>query len=64
MNIEPYFVLEHSETVKPERFVVFVRKASGATERVIRIGKRGGFLTWNEAIEAATKLARFGTINV
>lgn len=63
MKIGPYEVLEHSETVKPERFVVFVRKG-GSMERAAHLGKRGGFRTWDEAVKAAHDSARYGTVNV
>ncbi len=63
MTIGPFEIIEHTETVKPERFIVFVRK-NGRLERAAHIGKRGGFRTRIEAIEAATKQAKYGTTNV
>lgn len=47
-----YLVMEHSETVKPERFVVF-RREGEALKRAFWLGKRGGFLTWDAATKAA-----------
>ena len=63
MQIGQYEVIHHTDTVKPEAFVVFVRKG-GKLERAVNVGKRGGFKTMQEAIDAATKLARFGTTKV
>lgn len=63
MTISPYEVIHHTDTVKPEAWVVFVRK-NGRLERAAHIGKRGGFRTEREAVDAATKLAKFGTLNV
>lgn len=63
MKIGNYEVIHHTDTVKPEAFVVFVNK-NGKLERVLRVGKRGGFRTKQEAVDAATKLNRFGTTNV
>jgi hypothetical protein len=48
MKIGEYEVLEHTETVKPERFVVF-----RGGKRAFWLGKRGGFLTWDAAVDAA-----------
>jgi hypothetical protein len=61
-KIGPYTVIEHTETVKPERFVVFWER-NGKTERAEHLGKRGGFRTWEAAVEAATKQHRFGDAN-
>ena len=57
MKIGPYQVIEHSETVKLERFVVFMKK-DGKLERALHLGKRGGFRTWEAAVAAATKQAK------
>ncbi len=62
MEIGLYTVLEHSETVKPERFIVFWRR-NGKTVRAEHLGKRGCFKTWQEAVEATTKLVQFGNAN-
>jgi len=63
MKIGDYEVIHHTETVKPESYIVFVRK-NGKLERAVNVGKRGGFKTMQEAVDAATKLHRFGTIKV
>lgn len=63
MTIGQYEVIEHSETVKPERFVVFVRK-NNRLERALHLGKRGGFTTWDAAVEAAFDSHTYGTTNV
>lgn len=63
MQIGPFEVIEHTETVKPERFIVFVRK-NNQLERAAHLGKRGGFKTWEAAVEAASKKSRFGTVDV
>ena len=62
MKIGQYEVIEHTETVSPFRFVVFTNKG-GKLERA-NVGKRGGFRTWDEAVDAVTKLSKFGTVNV
>lgn len=58
-----YEVIEHTETVAPERFVVFVNK-NGRLERARHLGKRGGFKTHHEAVKAASDTSRYGTTNV
>lgn len=58
-----YEVIEHTDTVKPDRFVVFVRK-NNRLERAAHLGKRGGFKTLEDAIAAASNSHRFGTVNV
>jgi hypothetical protein len=63
MTIGQFEVIEHTETVKAERFVVFVRK-NNRLERAPHLGKRGGFKTWRAAVDAATHCHRFGTANV
>lgn len=61
-QIGPYSIIEHTETVKPERFVVFWNR-DGKTERAAHLGKRGGFRTWDAAVEATTKIVRFGSVD-
>lgn len=53
-----YFVEHHTETVKPESFVVFCR-ANGKIERALHLGKRGGFKTRDEADRAAVNANRY-----
>jgi hypothetical protein len=48
-------IIEHTETVRPERFVVF-RKLNGRTERALHLGRRGGFRTMAEATEAIANM--------
>lgn len=61
MQIGPFTVLHHSETTSAFSFVVFVTRTM---ERAISLGRRGGFKTWDAAVEAATKQAKYGTQNV
>jgi len=63
MTVGQFEVIEHTETVKAERFVVFIRK-NNRLERATHLGKRGGFKTWDAAVDAATRQHRFGTTNV
>jgi hypothetical protein len=56
-------VIHHTETVKPEAWIVFVRK-NGKLERAAHLGKRGGFKTKAEAETAAFNAERYGTQNV
>ena len=63
MSIGPYEIIHHTETVKPETWVVFIKR-DGRLERAVHFGKRGGFKTKEEAIDAVTKTVRFGTIDV
>jgi hypothetical protein len=62
-QIGPYQIIEHTETVKPERFVVFW-KVNGRVERAGHFGKRGGFRTMTEAVDAVEKTVKYGTTNV
>lgn len=48
-----YEVIEHTDTVKPERFVVFTREIGQPLKRAFWLGKRGGFLTLAAACDAA-----------
>ena len=56
-------VIHHTETVKPEKWVVFVHK-NGRFERAAHLGKRGGFKTQAEADRAAFNANKYGTQNV
>lgn len=56
-------VIHHTETVKLEKWVVFVRK-NGRLERAAHLGKRGGFKTQDEANRAAFNANKYGTQNV
>ena len=58
-----YEVIHHTETVKPETWVVFVRK-NGRLERAAHLGKRGGFKTRAEAERAALNAEKYGSQNV
>jgi hypothetical protein len=58
-----YEVIHHTDSVKPEAWVVFVRKA-GKLERATYLGKRGGFKTREEAEAAAFNAAHYGTQKV
>jgi len=62
MQIGPYEVMEHTETVHPLRFVVFWKRGN-RLEPATHLGKRGRFRTWEAAVEAATKQHRFGDAN-
>ena len=53
MQVGDYEVIEHTETVKAERFVVFKREEGEPLKRAFWLGKRGGFLTWDAAVAAA-----------
>lgn len=53
MQVGEYEVIEHTETVNPERFVVFKREDGQLLKRAFWLGKRGGFLTWDAAVAAA-----------
>mgnify|MGYP003441632709 FL=1 len=55
-----YEVIHHTDTVKPEAWVVFVRK-NGKLERAVHLGKRGGFKTRVEADTAAFSAEHYGT---
>jgi hypothetical protein len=61
MTIGPFTVLHHTETTSAFSYVVFVTRTM---QRAANIGKRGGFKTWEAAVEAATKQAKYGTQNV
>lgn len=58
-----YEVIHHTETVKPETWIVFVRK-NGRLERAAHLGKRGGFKTREEAERAALNAEKYGSQNV
>lgn len=58
-----YEVIHHTETAKPESWVVFIRK-NGRLERAAHLGKRGGFKTRGEAERAAFNAERYGAQNV
>jgi hypothetical protein len=58
-----YEVIHHTETVKPESWVVFVKR-DGKLERAAHLGKRGGFKTSEEAERAAFNANKYGTQNV
>jgi hypothetical protein len=62
-KIGPYEIVHHTETARPESFVVFWRR-NGRVERATHLGKKGGFRTHQEAVEAVTKLVRYGTTHV
>lgn len=61
MNIGPFTILHHSETTSPFCYVVFVTRTM---ERASHLGRRGGFRTWDAAVEAATKQTKYGTQNI
>lgn len=63
MQIGSFEIIHHTDTVRPEAFVVFTKK-SGKLERAVQFGKRGGFRSMAEAVDAVTKTVRFGTVNV
>lgn len=61
MQIGPFTVYHHTETTSAFSYVVFVTRTM---ERAVHLGKRGGFKTWEAAVEAAAKQAKYGTQNV
>lgn len=61
MQIGPFTVLHHTETTGSFNYVVFV---TSTMQRAANLGKRGGFKTWEAAVDAATKQAKYGTQNV
>lgn len=58
-----YEIIHHTETVKPESYVVFQRR-DGRLERAIQFGKRGGFRSMVEAETAVFNATKYGTQNV
>ena len=58
-----YEVIHHTETVKAETWVVFVRR-NGKLERATNFGKRGGFHTQAEAETAILNATKYGSQNV
>lgn len=58
-----YQIVHHTETVKPETWVVFWMR-NGRLERAFHLGKRGGFRTKDEAERAVLNATKYGTQNV
>ena len=58
-----YQIVHHTETVKPETWVVLWMR-NGRLERALHLGKRGGFRTKDEAERAVLNATKYGTQNV
>ena len=58
-----YQIIQHTETTKPETWVVFWLK-DGKLQRATHLGKRGGFRTKEAAERAVLNATKYGTQNV